>query len=506
MSVARRLGIAAVVVALTVTLFAGNVVVAGHQTVLDPDYVAETVAEEDGYEALQTELAGQGTLPLGETGPLPGAGTELVGRILTPEYLQSQTEANLDRLYAYLHGNERRLRLVVDTAPLKNRTAVVVAETVENTSGRELAEFAGFESREIGGVTVDRTVLAMGENESAFRTARSRVRERVRERVADGQQSAEADRRVNETLRQLRPAVRERVTAVDTGFDAGVDREAGELVGVYVDGLLSPSAEYDEFRANLTAQKAALGEALGTAVRDRLDRTVPNTLAPTDFLPAEAQRPLIRLRAAVVFLDVLGWLLPLLSVAVAAQLWLLADDPGTPVLWTGVAGLLAGLPGLLVGEAAETAVSDQLRAAAPETGEAVVAVLTALAGGVFGTLSAQSLALVGGGVVLAAVGGLVRTGIVDPAALPGGDDTAGDDTGGESPAVDDGPSAGRDTTGDRVGDDDGAAVVDDDEDATGEGGDDWGDGGDTTGDDGTDDTAAGDGDGAGDTPDGGEEI
>ena len=49
MAVARRLGVAVVVVVLTLTLVTGNVVVAGHQTVLDPDYVTETVAEEDGY-------------------------------------------------------------------------------------------------------------------------------------------------------------------------------------------------------------------------------------------------------------------------------------------------------------------------------------------------------------------------------------------------------------------------------------------------------------------------
>lgn len=427
MSAARRLGVAAVVVVLTVTLFAGNVVVVGHQTVLDPDYVTETLAEEDGYEAIQTELTGQGTLPIGETGPLPGSGTEIVGRILTPEYVQSQTEANLGRFYAYLHGNERQLRLVVDTGPLKNRTAVVVSETVENTSARELASFAGFESREIGGVAVDETVLSMGEDEAAFRTARSRVRERVRERVADGEQSPEADRRVNETLRQLRPAVRERATDVDTSFGGEVDREAAGLVAVYVDGLLAPSADYEEFRANLTAQKAELGETLGVAVRDRLDRTVPDQLAPTDFLPAELVRPLIRLRAAIVFLDVLGWLLPLLSVAVAAQLWLLSDDPGTPVLWTGVAGVLAGLPGLAVGSVASGAVTDRLRTAAPETGEAVVGVALALVEGVFGTLSAQSLALVVGGGVLAVAGGLVRGGVVDPPELSGGDsdDSAG---------------------------------------------------------------------------------
>ena len=130
MAVARRLGVAVVVVVLTLTLVTGNVVVAGHQTVLDPDYVTETVAEEDGYEAIHAELIGDGALPIETLGPLDGSAAEILGEIAPPEYLQSQTETNLQNLYAYLHGNDRGLRLVVDTAPVKNRTGAVVADRV----------------------------------------------------------------------------------------------------------------------------------------------------------------------------------------------------------------------------------------------------------------------------------------------------------------------------------------------------------------------------------------
>ena len=428
MAVARRLGVAVVVVVLTLTLVTGNVVVAGHQTVLDPDYVTETVAEEDGYEAIHAELIGDGALPIETLGPLDGSAAEILGEIVPPEYLQSQTETNLQNLYAYLHGNDRGLRLVVDTAPVKNRTGAVVADRVANTSARELASFAGVEPESVGGFDIDsELLLGIGEDRETFRQARGQVREQVRERVADGEESAEADRRVNQTLRELRPTVRERFADVDTGLGGEVDTAAGELVGVYVDGLLAPNATYDGFQANLTTAKTRLGEALGDTVERQLDRRLADQVAPTDYLPAETRQPFLQLRAVVVFLDVLGWLLPLLAVAVAAQLWVLADDPGTPVMWTGVAGVLAGGPSYFLAGVAESALAEQLRAALPEVGADLLGVVVALAAGVFGTLSAQSLALAVGGGVCVVAGALVRFDVVD---LPGdgGDGPGGDDS------------------------------------------------------------------------------
>jgi len=476
MAVARRLGVAVVVVVLT--LVTGNVVVAGHQTVLDPDYVTETVAEEDGYEAIHAELIGDGALPVETLGPLDGSAAETLGQIVPPEYLQSQTETNLQNLYAYLHGNDRGLRLVVDTAPVKNRTGEVVADRVANTSARELASFAGVEPESIGGVDVDsELLLGIAEDRETFRQARGQVRDQVRERVADGEESAEADRRVNQTLRDLRPTVRERFTDVDTGLGGDVDTAAGELVGVYVDGLLAPNATYDGFQADLTAAKTRLGEAVGDTVQRQLDRRLADQVAPTDYLPAEARQPFLQLRAVVVFLDVLGWLLPLLAIAVAAQLWVLADDPGTPVMWTGVAGLLAGGPSYLLAGTAESALAEQLRAALPEIGADLLGVIVALAAGVFGTLSAQSLALAVGGGVCVVAGAVVRFDVVD---LPGGGGPGSDD----SIAV--GPADDSDDTDDYSDD------TDDHETNDTAGGDDTDDYSDDTDDHETNDTAGGD--------------
>jgi len=437
MAVARRLGVAAVVVVLTLTLVAGNVVVAGHQTVLDPDYVTETVAEEDGYAAIHAELIGDGVLPVETLGPLDGSGAEILGEIAPPEYLQSQTETNVQNLYAYLHGNERELRVVVDTAPVKDRIGGVVADRVANTSARELASFAGVEPQSIGGVDVDsELLLGIGEDRETFRQARGQVRGQVRERVADGEESAEADREVNQTLRELRPTVRERFADIDTGLGESVDSSAGELVGVYVDGLLSPDTTYDEFRTELTTAKTALGTALGETVTNRLDRRLADEVAPTDYLPAETRRPFLQLRAAVVFLDVLGWLLPLLSIAVATQLWVLSDDAGTPVMWAGVTGVLAGGPSYLLATTAESALAEQLRAALPEVGANLLGVIVELGAGTFGTLSTQSLVLVVGGGVCAVAGGLVRFDVVDYPRDGGGGAPLDGDTASDPPADD----------------------------------------------------------------------
>lgn len=401
------------VVLLTLTLFGGNVIVAAHQTVLDPGYVTDTVDETDGYAALHAELTGEGTLPVGDTGSLPPFASGLAGEILTPEYLQTQTERNVENLYAYLHGNDDRLRLVADTGPLVNGTERAVAGAVRNTSASELAAFAGVESTAAGGVELEtETLLRVGEDRETFRSTRGTVRERVRERLAEAG-SEPSEREVNETLLALRGELRDRYGTVDTGLGESVDTAAGEYVVVYVDGLLTPSAEYDRFAQRLETRKGALADAVGAAAADRVDEALPRRLVVTDYLPAEGRRSFVRARAAFVFLDVLGWLLPLLALALAGQIWVVSEQPETPVLWTGVAALLAAAPGFLLGRVADGAVRDAVTEALPETGATLGETVVAFVGGFFGTLAAQSLALLLVGVLATGLGAAVRLDLVD---------------------------------------------------------------------------------------------
>jgi hypothetical protein len=493
MSIARRLGVFAVVVCLTLTLLAGNVVVATHQTVLDPGFVTDSLAEEESYEVIHEEALSNDSLPIGDAESLPPFADNIVGQLITPEYIQSQTESNIERAYGYFHGSEDELVLVVDTRPIKDRADDAVASAVENTSTRELAEFAGFESGSFSGIDVNSSVLfGLSEGPEEFSQSRQEIRTVARDRLLDrlvdarfeqssndellslvidnydseeytdeekaqmvsereseiraalrkeleAERGDEIDQTVTTLLNDSRSDVKAEYTTFDTGFGEEVDTAAGDLVGVYVDGLLAPDITYEEFSTELNAEKSELGAALGDAAQDRLDEAVADQLVLTDQLDAETKRNLVRARATVVLMDVLGWFLPLLALVLAGLIWVVSDEIETAALWTGVSAILAAVPGYAGGILATNAIQTQVSNAVPEEQAAVGDLAVGLVTQTFGTLSSQSLFLLIGGVLLTIAGAAVRLGLVDL------DDSGGfDGSGGGS---DFGGDSGRDTGG-----------------------------------------------------------
>lgn len=480
MSIARRLGVAAVVVALVTTLFAGNVVIAAHQTVLDPGFVTDTLDEENAYEAIHEQVLSDGSLPVGDAETLPPFASDLAGEIVTPGYIQSQTEANIDRTYGYLHGSRDSLVVVVDTEPLKERTDDAVAAAVQNVSARELADFAGFDGGSLDGVPVDSsTLFALSDGPESFSDSRTEVRSVARDRLltrlvdsqfeqssndellelviddynSDDYTEEEKEQLVADRESEIRTALREQIEAergeeiddtvttllnqsrsdlksqyatFDTGFGSEVDSAAGDLVGVYIDGLLTPDVTYDEFSSELNATKADLGSAIGDVARERLDEQVSDQLVLSNQLGTEARENVVRARASIVLMDVLGWFLPLLALVLAGLIWVVSDAVETAALWSGVAALLAGAPGYAATTLFGSQVEQNVQSAFPEDQTALADVAVGLISDTLSTLSAQSLLLVVAGAVLALVGGAVRFGVVD---LPGSDaDDSGFDT------------------------------------------------------------------------------
>ncbi len=482
MSIVRRLGVAAVVVALVTTLLAGNVVIAAHQTVLDPGFVTDTLEEENAYEAVHEEVLSNGSLPVGDSETLPPFAADLAGEIVTPGYIESQTEANIDRTYGYLHGSRDSLVVVVDTKPLKERTGEAVAAAVQNVSARELAAFAGFEGASLEGVPVNSsTLFSLSEGPESFSDSRAEVRSVARDRLLTRLVDSQFDQSSNDELLRLvvedynsddyteeekeqlvadreseiRTALREQIEAergdeidstvetllnqsrsdlksqyatFDTGFGSDVDSAAGDLVGVYIDGLLAPDVTYDEFSADLNATKADLGTALGDVARDRLDEQVSDQLVLSNQLGTEARENVVRARAGVVAMDVLGWFLPLLALVLAGLIWVVSDAVETAVLWSGVAALVAGAPGYVAATLFGPQVEQTVRDSFPEEQAALADVAVGFLSSTLGAFSAQSLLLAVAGAVLVVVGGAVRFGLVD---LPGSD---GDDSGFDSAA------------------------------------------------------------------------
>lgn len=469
MSSKRRFGVLAAVLVLSTTLFAGNVIVAGHRTVLDPGFVKATFAEEDAYAALDERLVSEGELPVvdAENGSAPPFATEVAGRAVTPAYLRNQTEINVDRTYAYLHGGRDELFLAVDPGPVVERTDEAVAATLREAPVGALVERVGGEAAVPGDAPVDAPSLVdLAEGPAAYDETRGEFRDTLRERAVDRlanesygrlsdderlalvvegydprnyteaekdrlvaereaeiratfrgrieeRRGDEIDRRIGDRMDEVRAAAREEVGKASTGTNERVDAEFRDLLFVFVDGLTVEGLEYPAFRDRLDAAKADLGTALGDHVRDRFDAETPDRLVLSDDLDAGTRQTVADARTAVRILDVLGVALPLAAAALVGLLWLLSRSPAAVSLWTGAAALVGGLPGLAVAGAIGDRLGDAVVRSAPDSGAGSVlsAVGAEVGGGLAGALSAQSLALSAAGAVLVAVGLVLRSGV-----------------------------------------------------------------------------------------------
>ena len=243
MDVLRTLGILAVVALLTITLASASLVAGAHQTVLDPEFAKQTLAEEDAYRVLSPAAMapGAGGASGGETdgsetagtesgeaaasaesgGIAAGAGPELVSALFTPAYVRGQAEANVDRAYGYLHGRRDELALYVDLRPVKRNSSDVVAERIRNRSVAELLRLGGGSGASVGATGSD---AAGGENASADASAPGPVDASLLATLASDREGYREARR---TFRaDVRERVLDRMTAVAFGNASNDERLA----------------------------------------------------------------------------------------------------------------------------------------------------------------------------------------------------------------------------------------------------------------------------------------
>jgi len=487
MSWLHKLAVVAVVVLLTTTVVAANAVVATHRTMLNPDFVTGTLEDENGYEllddavqqavasSLQSEASGSSGL--GSSDVVTG----VVDRAVTRDYVESQIDRVIVRLYAFLHGERQELTLPVRTDPVVERVPPAMEAEMENTSLSTLLEATGTDPRNgsalgegsLGSAGPSVSELArMERNRSSYREVRSEFRAAIRERAIaeaanrtyrnasddrllalvvedydpDAYSEAEKERMVRDRESEIKAALRERVRAdrsdrinetVDerlgslaaestTDEDPGnVTQAGGNLQAVLVQGLAGDMS-YSTFDRKLTAAKGDLGRQLGERFQGNLDEQLPATISPTENVDADTRQQFDRAQRVVGIVDALGVALPLAALALVGLLWWLTRSPSTVATATGGSLLVAGLPAWLGAEwaanRARTFVAENA-ADAPEAGRELA---LGFAEAVTGTIAAQSLliGLVGAG--LLAVGLAIRYGYLDVDGLPGrgeGDET-----------------------------------------------------------------------------------
>jgi hypothetical protein len=477
----RRFGVFVVVVLLLLTTLGGNLVVAGHQTVLDPAFVNDGFEEQDAYDRLHESVLEEGGIPFAEdVDSLPPFATDIAERLVTPAYLQDQVERNVRRTYGYLHGDRDEFVVAVNLTPVKDRVDVAVAATVRNTSVREIVEEVGVgEGLVPEAVPANRSLLlSLTDDEQSYEEARETFREAARDaalqRVVDqtysqysndqrlalvidnynpddysaaekrrmvaeregeikatlranieAERGEQIDDQLNESLAGFRDSLTESLGNPSTGLSEGIDREAGDLLTVFVDGLLAEDYRYAEFRSALDTQKAALGTEIGDYAAAEVDASVGDRRVLSENLDANTRQTVSTAQTAVGILDILGIAVPIAAVALVALLWLLSSL-GTTALWTGFAALVSGAVGFLGAMLGGDQLTRIVEDVAPEggPGEVLADVGLGLVDRVLGTLSAQSLALLVGGLLVGSLGAALRLGLLDPGSVFGDDAAA----------------------------------------------------------------------------------
>lgn len=453
MSVGRTIAVGVVSVLLATTLVTGNLVAAAHLTVLNPNFVTDGVEAEGGYEVVEnaTRRAAGVDASAAETGPVETS--SLVQNALSEEYVESQTEANVDRAYAYLHGNSDELNLSMSTEPIRENVSDGVERQLRNASVVELVERSGVE---LSG-PVNRTVLErLTANRSSYRQVKADVRTRVRDGVLDaavdrtfenasndeliramGEDPDEyterqKERFVAEYESEIRSRLRERIgrergdeidarvetelasmRRVATNASAETERErAAAAVRATVARGLTTDVSYRAFRENLSTAKAELAAVTADRVEQRLAAEMPARVDLTGNASSAATQGFENARTAVQWLDRLAYVLPVLALAFVGLLYHLRRSVTAVASDAGISMLVAGLPTVLGVGIARSRLRSMAASAPPERRQ-VLEVLTGVAGRALGTVGDLALALALGGAVLVAGSLAVRYGLVD---------------------------------------------------------------------------------------------
>jgi len=533
MSLVRKFAVLVLTVLLISTLVTGNLLAAAHLTVLDPGFVQNTVEEEGGYDlvedaAVETASTQVQNMDSGGSADISAlVDTEgLIRDSIDQSYLQNQTEGNVDRLYAYLHGNSETLNLTIDAAPLKDDVEAAVESQIRNASIAELLTQSETDLASIGGDELpvqfnQTTVELMTANESGYQAVREDIRVQLREQVLDSlvqqawEQSsndeklalvipdydprdyseAQKAQMVDDRESEIRAGLRDRIEQergeeIEQGIDdqltqanetlapepsgdeSGIEAATIEMRAAFVAGLTTEMT-YEEFRSDLDGAKADAAVAVGEEVSAQLDQQLEDRISLTADMNAESQQALQQGQTAVTWLDRLAIILPLLALVLVGLVYFVTRSGQTVASSLGVSLLAAGLPiylslGILQ-STVEQRVEAQLAAGDPsELIQAGADLALGIFGQLFGRIGTVSLAFTVGGTVLLAVWLALRYDVIDGSERD--ERTAAEAAAAaDAEAMDD--DNGDDDEGDDDADDDAATAVAGDTDADGPDGD-----------------------------------
>jgi len=462
-SIARTAAVVFLGILLTLTLAGGNIVFAAHGSVLDPGFVTETLEEEDGYAAF-TEQMRAAVRNATDGGAADGQGDGVFGSLIegqpiqdavTPAYVESQVDPNVQTVYAYLHGNSRTLNLTLDTRPLAENAGENVAQSIRNSTVSELVTAAPGDPFEE--LPVEASFVAeLNDGPESYAAAKSALRSDIRTEIVDARVDAEFEDATNDQLLalvipdydpdeyteaekrqmvderepEIRDAIRQRIeqeadgqieTAVENRLDTFRERAASgqptadavgdEDIATAVSDLqlavvtgATTDQSYEAYRANVTSARDELGSAMGGFLTQQMNNEV-GIVDLNEAMDIPREGALEQPRTIVGYLDLSAIVIPILGLLLIGGVWFLSRSAVTTAATLGVSLLLASIPALIGVPIAADRVRGELDLEG-EAAETLGPIIEGLLQGVVDTVTGQALllALIGLGSVGVAVG------------------------------------------------------------------------------------------------------
>jgi len=404
-SFGRRVAVVVLGILLTASIVGAHGVVAGQRTALSASYVSETMAEEGAFEELEVTaediVVDQASGALGTSGAIPdpeGLIERAVRELVTRAYVEQVVRTNLQRLYDFLHGRGP-LELGIDTTPLKSNVSGVVAAELRERPVSDLLRQPSFEGG-FGEFGIDAATVAEAyEDRETYREVQQRVRSRFEQSGAD-----------RESLNQ---------SVIDStdlpGLPEDVKQSVYRLETTVVLAFTSDMS-HGEFRQRMDAARDDFAVAVGEFAQAQVDEQVPDVIDADEQLGADARQQLDSAADNVQLVDTLGLVLPVLALLFLLLIGWLTHSIGRTARVLGSSLLVTGVVGVLAGALARGPVLDVVREAVADAEPFVRSTAVALAGGIFETITQQSLLLAVAGLVFLAVWlAITRT---EPDAIP----------------------------------------------------------------------------------------
>jgi hypothetical protein len=323
---------------LLVAVLGANAAVGADRTMLETDFVTESLEDEDLYETLAEEVVTDfqpAETPISASDGASGPPIEeMAESVVTPAYVQGEVERNVASMLGYLHGDREELQLAFDLKPIKSGFA---------------DEFEAWVLEADPG-TFDPRMAALLESEAEFEDTRASFKqdqlERLQSRTDQELSRSELETLYDENRDRIRQSLRSQLedSVAESGEPVRFQAALVDYGGVGIDALVAQQADYEQFRQDEAQAREELAAAAREAVRQSLDAELPDTMALTADLDPETRQTFETARTAVTTLDLLAIALPLIAILVAGLLGYVSSRRSN-ALWR-VGGVVAGV-GLL---------------------------------------------------------------------------------------------------------------------------------------------------------------